>query len=63
MKYYEVVGKDYNGDWVTIKSPLKSLKVALDIAKKQKNYYDVIDINLIIDDDLTETYDINGKVR
>ena len=63
-KYYEVIGKDDNGDWSTIKSPVKTLKEAVKIAKKQNNnIYCTIDINLIIDDDLTETYDENGKVR
>ena len=63
-KYYEVIGKDDNEDWITIKSPIKTLKGAIKIAQKQdKKIYTTIDINLIIDDDLTETYDENGKIR
>lgn len=63
-KYYEVIGKDENGDWWTIKSPVKTLKEAIKIAKQPSNkIYWIIDINLIIDDDLKETYDENGKVR
>ena len=64
MKYYEVIGKDTNEDWITIQSPIKTLKEAIKVAKHQdKKIYTTIDINLIIDDDLTETYDENGKVR
>ena len=63
-KEYEVIGKDNNGDWDTIKYPIKTLKEAIKIAKKQdKEKYQIIDINLIINDDLTETYDENGKIR
>lgn len=63
-RIYEVIGKDQNEDWFTIKSEIKTLKEAIKIAKKQsKEEYTIIDINLIINDDLTETYDENGKVR
>jgi hypothetical protein len=63
-KYYEVVGKDDNDDWETIQNSIKTLKEAIKIAKKQdRKVYKTIDINLIIDDDLTETYDENGKIR
>jgi len=63
-KEYEVIGKDNNGDWNTIKHPIKTLKEAIKIAKKQdKEKYQIIDINLIINDDLIETYNENGKIR
>lgn len=62
---YEVVGKNSDGDWETIKNNLKTLSEAKKIAKSKirSNNYTAIDINLIIDDDLIETYDINGKVK
>ena len=64
MKVYEVVGKDYNDDWFTIKSGIKTKREAIRIAKKQdEKEYQTVDINLIIDDDLKETYGKNGKVR
>lgn len=63
-KEYEIIGKDFNDDWNTIKSNIKTLKEAVKIAKKiDTKEYQIIDINLIIDDDLKETYDKNGKVR
>lgn len=63
-KEYEIIGKDFNDDWDTIKSNIKTLKEAVKIAKKiDTKEYQTIDINLIIDDDLKETYDKNGKVR
>jgi hypothetical protein len=63
-KHYEVIGKDENDDWETIREPIITLKEAIKIAKKQNiKVYKTIDINLIIDDDLTETYDENGKIR
>ena len=63
-KYYEIVGKDQNEDWCTIADEIKTLKQAIAKAKKlDKEEWLEIDINLIIDDDLKETYDINGKIR
>ena len=64
-KYYEVVGKNQDEDWETIKSDIKTLQQARQIATKEiKNKkWITIDINLIVDDDLTETYDENGKIR
>lgn len=64
MKYYEVVGRDLNGDWYTIYSPIKTKRNAIRIAQEEDScLWEVIDINLIIDDDLKETYDKYGKVR
>lgn len=64
MKQYEVIGKNQNDDWETIKSNIKTKTEAVKIAKKQKNSdWKIIDINLIIDDDLKETYDKNGRIR
>lgn len=60
---YEVIGRNQDGDWETIKCSLRSLKEARKVAKKQIKEFTTIDINLIIDDDLTETYDIDGKIR
>ena len=62
---YEVVGKNSDGDWETIKSNIKTLYEARIIAKSKirSDYYTTIDINLIIDDDLVETYDTDGKIR
>lgn len=62
---YEVVGKNSDGDWETIKSNIKTLGEARIIAKSKirSDYYTTIDINLIIDDDLVETYDTDGKIR
>lgn len=62
---YEVVGKNSDGDWETIKSNIKTLDEARIIAKSKirSDYYTTIDINLIIDDDLVETYDTDGKIR
>ena len=63
-KYYEIVGKDYNEDWNTIAEEIKTLKQAVAKVKKlDKSEWLEIDINLIVNDDLTETYDENGKVR
>lgn len=64
-KYYEVIGKNQETDgWETI-SETKTLKQAVKIAKKYEKQYgrEWIDINLIIDDDLKETYDTDGKIR
>lgn len=64
-KYYEVIGKNLDTDgWETI-GETKTLKQAIKIAKKYEKQYgrEWIDINLIIDNDLTETYDIDGKIR
>ena len=64
MKEYEVIGKNMDDDWETIKWGIKTKKQAMTIAKKQdKAKWQIIDINLIVDDDLKETYDKNGKVR
>lgn len=64
MRYYEVIGRDLNGDWNTIYSPIKTKKDAIRIAQEEDSYlWEVIDINLIEDDDLKETYDKYGKVR
>lgn len=64
MKEYEVIGKNMDDDWETIKSKIKTKKQAVLIAKTQDiTKWQIIDINLIIDDDLKETYDKNGKVR
>lgn len=65
MRIYEIVGKDLTTDgWETLEET-KTLKQAVKIAKKYEKQYgcEWIDINLIIDNDLTETYDLNGKVR
>jgi hypothetical protein len=63
MKKYEIVGKDLNGDWETIFDNIKTLKQAMAKAKKINNEeWEYIDINLIINDDLVETYDKNGNV-
>lgn len=63
MKEYEVVGKSDYG-WETIKSGIKTKTEAIKVAKQQnKKDWEIIDINLIIDDDLKETYDKYGKVR
>ena len=61
---YEVVGKSSNGDWETI-DYYKTLNAAQERAKRveKQNKYPTIDINLIIDDDLVETYDIDGNPR
>lgn len=70
-KYYEVVGKDFTVDgWETLKET-KTINQAISYIKKNVNvdkYTDDnnevwLDINLIVNDDLIETYDINGKVR
>lgn len=64
MKEYEVIGKNMDDDWETIKSGIKTKSQAIAIAKKQDtSKWQTIDINLIIDNDLKETYDKNGKVR
>lgn len=62
---YEVVGKNSDGDWETIKNNLKTLSEAKKIAKSKirSNNYTAIDINLIIDDDLVGTYDPDGIER
>ncbi len=63
-KEYQVVAKDKWGDWDTIADELKTKKEAMAIAKKLDNKKWVsIDIYLIIDEDLKETFDKNGKVR
>lgn len=65
MKKYEIIGKNLITDgWETI-SETKTLQQAIKIAKQHevKYGYEWIDINLIIDDDLKQTYDLNGKVR
>ena len=63
MKEYEVVGKSDYG-WETIKRGIKTKTEAIKVAKRQnKKDWEIIDINLIIDDDLKETYDKYGKVR
>jgi hypothetical protein len=63
MKKYEIAGKDLNGDWVTIFDNIKTLKQAMAKAKKiNSEEWEYIDINLIINDDLVETYDKNGNV-
>lgn len=63
MKKYEIVGKDLNGDWETIFDNIKTLKQAMAKAKKiNSEEWEYIDINLIINDDLVETYDKNGNV-
>lgn len=70
-KHYEVVGKDFTVDgWETLKET-KTIDQAISYIKKNVNvdkYTDDnnevwLDINLIVNDDLIETYDINGKVR
>ena len=64
-KIYEVIGKNLETDgWETI-SETKTLKQAVKIAKQYEKQYgrEWIDINLIIDDDLKETYDLDGKIR
>lgn len=62
---YEVVGKNSDGDWETIKNNLKTLSEAKKIAKSKirSNDYTTIDINLIVDDDLVGTYDPDGNER
>jgi hypothetical protein len=63
MKKYEIAGKDLNGDWETIFDDIKTLKQAMAKAKKiNSEEWEYIDINLIINDDLVETYDKNGNV-
>lgn len=65
MKIYEIIGKNLEVDgWETI-ATAKTLKQAIKIAKKNefKYGYQWIDINLIIDNDLIETFDLNGNVR
>ena len=64
-KYYEVVGKNLElEDWETL-GEANTLRQAIKIAKKYERQYgkEWLDINLIIDNDLTETYDLNGNVR
>lgn len=62
-RYYEVVGKSDYG-WETIKLDIKTKTEAIKIARQQdKKKWEIIDINLIVDDDLTETYNKYGKVR
>lgn len=70
-KYYEISGKDFDLEgWDTI-AETKTLKQAISYIKKNvdvEKYKDEegnvwIDINLIVNDDLKETYDINGKTR
>ena len=64
MKFYEIAGKNLNEDWETIADSFKTLKQAINFCKKiNKEEWSDIDINLIVDDDLKETYDTNGKVR
>lgn len=62
---YEIVGKNSDGDWETIKNNLKTLDEAKTIAKSKirSNNYTTIDINLIIDDDLIGTYDPDGNEK
>lgn len=64
---YEVVGKNADGDWETLKSPVKTLEEAVEYAHKileETDYiFNNIDINMIIDDDLTGTYDPDGNIR
>lgn len=61
---YEVIGKNKDDDWETICDEIKTLRQALKIAKKQdKEYWKIIDINLIVNDDLKETYDLNGNIK
>lgn len=60
---YEVVGKNSDGDWETIKSNIKTLEEARKIAKNKIQEFITIDINLIIDDDLVGTYDPDGNER
>ena len=60
---YEVVGKNSDGDWETIKCNIRTLEEARIIAKKQIKKFTTIDINLIIDDDLVGTYDPDGNER
>lgn len=63
-KEYEIVGKNKDGDWETIDNSSKSLKGAMSKCKKiNKEKWIDIDINLIIDNSLEETYDINGNIR
>lgn len=64
MKKYEIVGKNQDGDWETIKDNIKTLKQAVKMCRSiSKDEWTTIDINLIIDDDLKETYNENGKIR
>lgn len=64
QKYYEIVGKNLNDDWETIADEIATLKQAINKCKKiNKEDWLIIDINLIVDNDLTETYDVNGKIR
>lgn len=64
MRYYEVIGKNLDGDWETIKWGIKTKSEAMRIARKEdSSKWEIIDINLIIDDDLKETYDKNGEVK
>ena len=64
---YEVVGKNTDGDWETLKSPIKILEEAVEYAhkilKETEYTFNNVDINLIIDDDLTGTYDPDGNIR
>lgn len=61
---YEVVGKNSDGDWETIENNMKTLEEAITTAKKQDTTkWTTIDINLIIDDDLVGTYDLDGNIR
>ena len=64
---YEVVGKNTNGDWGILKSPVKTLEEAVEYAHKileRTNYtFNNVDINMIIDDDLTGKYDPDGNIR
>lgn len=64
MKEFEIVGKNLDGDWETIENNIKTLKQAINKCKKiNKEEWLSIDINLIVDNDLTETYDANGKIH
>lgn len=62
-KKYEIATKDLNGDWQTYQDNIKTLKQAIKIASKlDDKEFMCIDINLIIDDDLKETYNRHGEV-
>ena len=70
-KYYDIAGKNFDYEcWETL-GETNTLKQAIQFIKKNvdlKSYTDEdgivwIDINLLIDDDLIETYDMNGKKR
>lgn len=63
MKWYEVVIKNKNEDWEGL-GGFKTKKEAIKYAKTiDKNKYLILDICLYEDNELIETFDINGLIR